>query len=351
MRTKLLYVFIAFIINLNSKLIAQANPNPCGFPDVNCTTAAWNGIVNSFKSKSFIYTSPNRSMPFWIAIGDTVTNTIDTSSNTLFTLSKISGPGNMLGAPASLPAKYVYFNELEFTQIGIYKVEVTAGNGTGYIDTLTIEVIPEIEFCSEAPNGDCGLEKGNQVLAYRSSSNVIPVDAVFPIIVGLVDSVTGFIDSSFVGTIYVDKVSGPGMIYGTLSMSGKKWFKFNNFKFSEAGDYVIRFYTDSLTQHKPVELEVEVIGANSIENISVSKLIVFPNPFDNHLTIELPHYNSSDEIIIGIYNSMGKLILKEEMKIESDRIQLNTEMLNSGVYLLNVHSATFQVEHSIVVKQ
>lgn len=104
-------------------------------------------------------------------------------------------------------------------------------------DTLYFNVPEEIDFCKESPGGDCGQQKGNKIFTKLRSSNVIPVDAVFPVTVGMLDSVSLLLDSTFKGTIYVQKINGPGVMYGSLSMTGDKWFNFTNIRFSQAGTY------------------------------------------------------------------------------------------------------------------
>ena len=233
----LLPIYLLFCTNI---VFAQSNPLPCTIANVNCTNGGGNGIITSFGTHNIIYTSPGRSMPFWVAFGDTATNNIDTSYNSTFLISQKSGPGQMTGLPTVKSSKYTYFN----TQFGDYEIIINRNNFE-LLDTFNFKVVPEIEFCSSAPGGSCGDNVGNEIFAKPSSSKVIPVDAVFPVTVGVIDSLTKFINPYFVGTIYVEKVSGPGMLYGTLSMSGKGWFTFNNLRFDKEGIYKIKFYEES----------------------------------------------------------------------------------------------------------
>ena len=93
---------------------------------------------------------------------------------------------------------------------------------------------------------------------------MVPVDEVLPeILVGVIDSVSGLLDSSFSGTIYIEKASGPGELYGVLSMAGERWFNFNNLKLSEPGMYVLRFFTEDSALYKEAFVEVEVIQATN----------------------------------------------------------------------------------------
>jgi hypothetical protein len=288
-RIKILLVF--FILTsffTTGTSIAQSTPNPCSFSKINCGEGQKNTLYNSFFSKTIVYSPPGSSMPFWFAFGDSVTGIIDTTGAYNFTLSKVSGPGNIEGNSGSTLGYYSYLDNISFSEVGTYRVMVNVSGYPGsFVGKLEFIVPPEKDFCDVAGFGGCDSVEGNQILAIPEFSNVVPVDEVMPIMVGLVDSSTGFLDSTFSGTIDVDKVAGPGELYGVLSMTGGPWFSFNYLQFSEEGLYTIRFFEENIEKYKEALLDIQVIETTNGFKISpLSDLKIYPNPFDNQLIIK-----------------------------------------------------------------
>lgn len=331
--------FLAFTLLLAFKSVfAQANANPCDLPNINCSNGGANGIIISLNKDTFEYSSPGRSMPFWVAIGDTLTGDIDNSQTTSFTITKQSGPGEILGSLGSSIGSYVYYNDLKFTVTGNYIIQITANNGQGWVKTIVVSVLPEVSMCADAPSGQCGSFSGNEIIAVPQHSNVIPVDAVLPIRVGTVDSISGDLDTTFSGTIYVEKLFGPGNLYGSLSMTGQRWFEFSNLKFDAEGLYTIRFYEQSEIKYEDAELEIEVVKTTSgFEIVSIKNVSVFPNPINNFMKI------SSDKDLKGetieIYNNVGQLVLTKNITQTSNHLTLSTATLKEGVYLVKLSSS------------
>jgi len=346
-KTITIFSVLALFLITSPDLFAQANPNPCEFPNVTCANGVRNGIVNSFGKKELTYASAGRSMPFWLAVGDTSTSIVDTSAKTVFFITKISGPGLMEGVLGTLYSKYVYLNNISFTESGTYQIAVLTGNGIGFSDTLIFTVPQEIIFCSEAPGGDCGEVIGNEIFAKVQFSNIITVDAVLPIKVGVIDSVSGMLDSTFTGTIYVNKLSGPGVMYGTLSMSGGSWFNFTNIRFTEKGLYEIEFYEEDLTKYKKATVKIEVINTTSIGFIATDKLVVYPNPFDNQLRFRVSSKNTGGTV--SIYNYAGKKLLKQRVEIGVKEFKVDTRTLKSGIYLLTFYEGKTSAYYSTKV--
>jgi len=70
------------------------------------------------------------------------------------------------------------------------------------------------------------------------------------------------------------------------------------------------------------------------------KPVVYPNPFYNQLTFELPEYSSSIELIL--YDEVGRKVLLSKFN-DSDRITLTNLQLPTGVYYYRI-----QLENDIV---
>lgn len=325
---------IVVLLVLNIDAFPQATPNPCYFAKINCGLADRNILFTSFDGDTIVYAPPGRSMPFWFALGDGGTEVIDTSGAYNFSLSKVSGPGDIKGVPGTLNGYYAYLDDISFSEIGTYIVHVNVSGFPGsFVGTLVFIVPPEINFCNEAPGGDCSSGGGNQIFAKPQETNVIPVDAVIPIKVGVIDTLTGFLDSSYSGTIYVDKLSGPGELYGILSMTGIKWFDFNNLKFSEEGIYIIRFHEEDPNTYKEEFVEVEVISTSTgLKVVSWNNLKIYPNPIQDQLKISSEHDLKGN--VITIINSMGQILYKNEISSNKNIVSIKTSHLKKGIYFI-----------------
>lgn len=345
---------IAFLIIINSSfgVFAQSNLNPCDAPNFDCQNGGANGIIFSFDGDTLNYAAPGTSMPFWIGVGDTNSRVLDISSTAIFALTKLSGPGAMQGLPGLVnPSFFGYFNELNFTIPGIYEIRVNAGI-VGFSKIFIVNVLPEISMCIESPSGECNAGNGNEIFAKPQLGVVVPVDAVWPVTVGLIDSVTGHLDSTFSGTIYVDQLYGPGELYGTLSMTGNKWFYFNDLRFTQEGIYGVNFYEEDSLKYKNSELEVEVVKV-SIVGINKQKLntfVVFPNPIKHSALIQF------DENLNGlnftIYDSAGRALFQKNVSTMSSIYSLEVSSLSTGLYtLLMTNSDGVILSKKILIKK
>ena len=330
----LIFYFLLFLFCENNIILGQSTPSPCTFAKINCGEGQKNTLYNSFFSNTIVYASPGKSMPFWFAFGDSATGIIDTTGSYNFSLSKLSGPGDIIGDSGTITGYYSYFNDISFSEVGNYKVLVDVSGFQGsFVGELYFTVPPEEDFCNDPLFQGCVNGGGNQILAQPQLSNVVPVDEVMPVKVGVVDSTTGSLDSSFSGTIYVNQVDGPGELYGALSMTGEGWFNFSNLRFSKPGSYLIRFFSEDSSLYKDALVDVEVVQTtNSALILDVDNLMVYPNPFQDKITL------SSDYDLKGIsvelLNFSGQEVLKEDISESSQRLVLNVDHLKKGVYFL-----------------
>ena len=335
------FVSLFFLLFANNFLFAQSTPNPCSFSKINCGEGQKNMLYTSFFSDTILYAPPGRSMPFWFAFGDSVTGVIDTTGAYNFSLSKFSGPGDILGVPGTAMGYYAYLNNISFSEIGTYKVLVNVSGFPGsFVGRFVFIVPPEENFCNDADFGGCVKGGGNKIFAIPQLSNVVPVDEVMPIKVGVVDSSNGLLDSTFSGTIYVDKVSGSGELYGVLSMTGGGWFNFNHLKFSKEGFYTIRFFEESLTKYKESILNINVVEtANGLSIVPISELKVYPNPFDNEVIIKSKQ--GLKDCRVKFSNSLGQTVLQKNFVNSVDKIKIDTSDLSLGVYFVSIIDPQF----------
>ncbi|MDP2385820.1 MAG: PKD domain-containing protein [Bacteroidota bacterium] len=78
------------------------------------------------------------------------------------------------------------------------------------------------------------------------------------------------------------------------------------------------------------------------ENVeTVSAISVFPNPFENYMTVKFVSTESTS-IVISLYDAIGKLVLQKETKCSQgeNKIELSTSELSRGVYTLNIKGSS-----------
>jgi hypothetical protein len=344
LKTFLLLIFLMFTVDF---IIAQSIPNPCDFEKVTCGDVEISALLNSFDNDTISYALPGRSMPFWFAFGDSVTEIIDTSSVPIFQSIEII---NEPGSPSTYPIwetrvkeYYTYLTDVSFSEAGTYSVSLMGiGDQVGNFKKDLVFIVPsETNFCEEVPAGKCGAVTGNQIFLKKSSSNVVPVDEVMPeILVGVIDSVSGVLDSAFSGTIYVEKETGPGELYGILSMSGDRWFNFNNLKFSQAGYYTLRFFLEDTLLYNHAFVDVEVgETANGFSVLPRNNLVVYPNPFGNKIICSANSDLKGGKI--ELFTCSGQKVLERKVFKSLNQIILDTDDLTPGVYILSITGASF----------
>ena len=330
-------LFLAFISKGQ-----QYNEHVCFQKGVSCNGLdERNGIIYSFEEEIFEYSAVGTSMPFWLAVGDVSIRSIDTTFKGTISASLISGPGSLKGTVASNIWKYCYFNDWTFSSSGDYKIQISV---SGYVtDTIKIRVPEKFEFCSAVPKG-CGSVKGNAVFPLSGNGGIIPVDAIFPITIGVYDRLTGLLDSNFQNYAYVDKISGPGNIYGTLSMYGSGWLTFTDVRFDQIGIYDVKLRTEGFVI--PDTVTIHVVESNSVRDIGFNKIKVYPNPSSDVVNIT----GNNEEILsaVRIYSMQGKAVKKlENLNLPFVKIP----DLPVGVYFLEVNlNGSDELQKGIIIK-
>ncbi len=103
------------------------------------------------------------------------------------------------------------------------------------------------------------------------------------------------------------------------------------------------FY-DSLDCTWPVTIADTATGIN--DNYKPTSVTVFPNPFENHLTIKNSYLAGNK---IQLIDLLGRKIV--EMKATQNSETLNLEFLPSGIYFLEMICDGKIAVHTIVVKR
>lgn len=83
-------------------------------------------------------------------------------------------------------------------------------------------------------------------------------------------------------------------------------------------------------------IDLSYIGLNEVNVIHQLKL--YPNPSNGQFAIELSDLNN-DELLLVVYDQSGKLIRKEQLKIVNNKVNLNFESFENGMYWLELTNA------------
>jgi len=75
--------------------------------------------------------------------------------------------------------------------------------------------------------------------------------------------------------------------------------------------------------------------ALSIGDNTIKKYLIYPNPFNDEITIDQLQ-TSFDELTIQCFDTMGRLVFDKSQTINNGRLILNLDSLSSGIYILKV---------------
>ncbi len=120
----------------------------------------------------------------------------------------------------------------------------------------------------------------------------------------------------------------------------------------------------SVHQFSEHNLMIKAINPNHLEDsdtlnntlnksfISNENCLAFPNPFSNNLTVNLELDKVNDKpIIVSITDALGKTLWKTEYKIDKgSQLNIKTNDLASGIYLLNIRYSDYLMTQKIVKK-
>ena len=105
-------------------------------------------------------------------------------------------------------------------------------------------------------------------------------------------------------------------------------------------DYYYFFYDWNLEDLKSARKEVVVTVEDtlSLEDNTIEDIRIFPNPFSNSITIELPYQSVNSSINIELYDISGRSILKlSNINLDSRQFKLeNTQNISKGSYFLKI---------------
>ena len=77
----------------------------------------------------------------------------------------------------------------------------------------------------------------------------------------------------------------------------------------------------------------EIVGSTKIEQKQDVELLLYPNPFSNNLTVELPSDIDSDMMSVQLIDITGKIVYQREQLATGQIIQISKD-LPGGIYTL-----------------
>lgn len=104
----------------------------------------------------------------------------------------------------------------------------------------------------------------------------------------------------------------------------------------------------TIIQDNWIGLGSQVFGINRIkEKIPV---LIYPNPVSASAYADLSAFDEGKQIEIDIYNADGRMVYQTIVKNNSDRFEIGTSMLPSGLYLLRAVQANKIANSQILVR-
>lgn len=309
-----------------------------------CSNSGAGGYVpfSSLDYNGGFYTTPNNSMPFWVAAKSIDTDLIDTTFSTSVLFELIDGPGAVSGTFSFGPfLGYQYIDDWEFSEPGSYSIKMIM-LGT-ILDTLNITVVSAVDICDPSFTKGCSDDVGDSIVFFRSS--IVSVDAVFPITAGLVNKGTGFVDTTWAGTVNISKLSGPGNLWGTNHIEGSEWVMFVDLRVDLIGVYDVELEFNGNTGTYKDTVSFEAINPISVGEINTKSLMIYPNPVNDFIKFQ----NPSDGAKLTLYGLDGKVVL-QQVELSNGELNIDLSVIPNGVYLLQLVAKEGTVYETRVVK-
>ena len=90
---------------------------------------------------------------------------------------------------------------------------------------------------------------------------------------------------------------------------------------------------------------------NIAKNNKNFDVFVYPNPSNGKINIE-GSINNKDNVLIKVYNMIGKEVIRDEFKSDSENLyyKLDLSMFEKGIYLINITNDNLNESYKIIVK-
>jgi serine protease AprX len=92
------------------------------------------------------------------------------------------------------------------------------------------------------------------------------------------------------------------------------------------------------------DFQLALDTALSVNTVSNSKFLVYPNPVHDKLIISFP--NNFDQATVSIYNTLGQIVI--ESKVQNSNASISLEALNSGIYFYTIKGNSLSQSGKII---
>jgi hypothetical protein len=83
----------------------------------------------------------------------------------------------------------------------------------------------------------------------------------------------------------------------------------------------------------------EVI-VNDLEETTKTRLVIFPQPVRDEVTIKDESFQSHKELLLEVFNNSGHMIYKNYAPVNQDGVRLNVAQWSQGMYFIKVYAGT-----------
>lgn len=148
-----------------------------------------------------------------------------------------------------------------------------------------------------------------------------------------------------------DTISWQKLEWSYTALGGEQFFIIGNFDGDTATNDFPSNCNATLAHSYYYIDDVSIESENTrIFNLAgINKLNMYPNPVDNKLYVELDLKESKD-VLINILNVAGQTVFKNNVRVnQTDVLELNTDKLPVGVYMVNFVIANMNVTRKLVI--
>jgi hypothetical protein len=207
------------------------------------------------------------------------------------------------------------------------RLKVVAGEATLQKDTLAPPQSGYLLFAREAGRVHLiGTEEGNETYAaadtLRMSFCVYPTK---PVLHMVKDSLTN----------KIQLISSNGQAYQWYHNGRQLTSQDQSLIVEEPGEYRVRTYSDDCVSEISEPIQISITGLE--DSYFEASIKIYPVPFTEVLTIEKTSYFRKKPFQYTLVDVLGKAIMVTAVEDET-KIELHTENMHPGVYLLKIES-------------
>lgn len=237
------------------------------------------------------------------------------------------------------------FNNIEYTQSGIFTQIIPNVSGCDSTITLNLEVTPSynetwVESACEVFmwNGNPYNETGIFSLYFMTNAGC---DSILTLDLTIVDLNTNVTQN---GNTLTSSESGASYQWLDCENDDEPIANATNQSYTPTsnGSYAVEVTENGCSE---ISNCFDITGIDINENMFTTELLLYPNPFADHLQIGVPEVQGTIEV--NVFNTLGSLISNHSIH---NNQSINLSSLPSGIYFVKV-IAGHVVSEQVVVKK